>query len=78
MCSQGFLCQCIKLSSTHIAFDRGVEAIGVERVKPGPKSRQFSGGQLLHSFFNVFGGCHGTNITPETHSEKPGKGARLA
>jgi hypothetical protein len=78
MCCQGFLSKCIKLSSTRIAFDGRVEAISVERVKPGAKSRQFSGRQLLHGFFNVFGVCHGTNITPETDIEKTVREARFA
>jgi hypothetical protein len=33
---------------------------------------------LLHGFFNVFGVCHGTNITPETHIEKTVREARFA
>ena len=33
-----FLCKCVELAGVRITFDGSVEAIGVERFKPGTKS----------------------------------------
>src|SRR5215218_7156931 len=65
-----FLCQCIELAGTRIAFDGGVELIGVKRFKPGTRSRQLRGRQLLDGLFNVFGCSHFSNITSRKRRER--------
>ena len=67
----GFLRKRIELAVTRITFDRCIEPVGVKRFEPGTKSRQLPGRQLLDGFFNVFGCCHLSNITPQKRGEKP-------
>ena len=72
----GFLSKLIKLAITHVTFDRCVEPIGIERVKPGAKSRQLTRRQLLYGLLDVFGSCHSSKLTLKSHLEKQCNGVK--
>ena len=67
ICRKGFLGKGIEPAGVCISFDSGVESIGVKPLEPGTKTGQLGGRQLLDGLFDIFGGCHFTNITPSEH-----------
>jgi hypothetical protein len=73
----GVLCKCIELAATCVAFDSGVKAISIKRLKPGTKPCQFPRRQLLDRLFNVFGCCHSNNIPLRKRGEKPDRPVAL-
>jgi len=62
MSLEGFLRKCVELAGDCISLDGCVESISVKHLEPGAKTRQLPGGQLLDGFFDVFSGCHFSNL----------------
>ena len=60
---EGFLGKGIEPAGVCISLESCVESIGVKSLEPSTKAGQLRGRQLLDGFFDIFGGCHFTNIT---------------
>jgi hypothetical protein len=67
---KGFVRVRVKSAGADIPLNGGVELLRVERFEPRAKPRKLARGKLFDGFFDVFGGCHFGNITPEEHGGK--------
>ena len=58
-----FFSEGIEPAGVCVSLESCVESIGVKRLKPDAKAGQLGGRQLLYGLFDIFGGCHCSNIT---------------